>query len=158
MAKESKYTKKVLEEAVSLSTSINGVLRFFNLKITGSNHSYLSKKIRENKISTKHFINYKENLKPGFNKHSKESFINSLNENKTYTGTFILNKLISLNIKERMCEICNLKEWNNKEIPLEIDHINGCHEDNRLENLRLLCPNCHAQTDTYSGKKNKTPL
>jgi len=58
---------------------------------------------------------------------------------------------------EHICKICNLKEWNSKPIPLEIDHINGIHNDNRIENLQFICPNCHAQTDTYKGKniKNK---
>jgi len=58
---------------------------------------------------------------------------------------------------EHICKICNLKEWNSKPIHLEIDHINGIHNDNRIENLQFICPNCHAQTDTYKGKniKNK---
>ena len=50
------------------------------------------------------------------------------------------------------CDICKLITWNDKEISLQLDHINGVNDDNRLENLRLLCPNCHSQTDTYAGK------
>lgn len=53
---------------------------------------------------------------------------------------------------EERCMICKLDKWNNKPIPLEIDHINGKHFDHRLDNLRFLCPNCHAQTNTYKGK------
>ena len=53
------------------------------------------------------------------------------------------------------CTVCTLNTWNNKSIPLEIDHINGIHSDNRIENLRFICPNCHAQTDTYKGKNIK---
>ena len=50
------------------------------------------------------------------------------------------------------CSVCQLSEWNGKPIPLEIDHIDGCHSNNSYENLRAICPNCHAQTDTYKGK------
>lgn len=58
-------------------------------------------------------------------------------------------------LKERKCEICNLSEWMNKLIPLELDHIDGNHFNNNLKNLRILCKNCHAQTDTYGFKKRK---
>lgn len=56
---------------------------------------------------------------------------------------------------EHRCVQCKLTEWNGQPIPIQIDHINGDHWDNRLENLRFLCPNCHAQTDTYCGKNTK---
>jgi hypothetical protein len=57
---------------------------------------------------------------------------------------------------EEKCSICNLSNWMNNKIPLEIDHINGVHTDNTITNLRFICPNCHAQTDTYKGKNKKT--
>lgn len=50
------------------------------------------------------------------------------------------------------CSICGLDEWNSKPMPLEIEHKNGNSEDNSAENLSVICPNCHAQTDTYKGK------
>ena len=61
-------------------------------------------------------------------------------------------RLIRQGIKESKCEICLNTEWKNKPIPLELDHINGDRYDNRLDNLRILCPNCHAQTPTYCSK------
>lgn len=56
---------------------------------------------------------------------------------------------------EYKCSCCGIAEWNNNSLTLELDHINGNNKDHRLENLRLLCPNCHSQTATYKSKNNK---
>lgn len=64
-------------------------------------------------------------------------------------------RLLKDNLKQRMCENCNGKEWLGESMPLELHHINGDHFDNRLSNLQLLCPNCHALTNNYSGRKTK---
>jgi len=50
------------------------------------------------------------------------------------------------------CGECGISEWNNRKLALHLDHINGKNSDHRLENLRFLCPNCHSQTETYTGK------
>ena len=57
--------------------------------------------------------------------------------------------------KEQKCEKCGLTEWMGKPIVLQLDHINGDNRDNRIENLRLLCPNCHSQTETFCRKNRK---
>jgi transposase len=65
----------------------------------------------------------------------------------------IKNRIIKDNLIEYVCNECDLKDkWNGKKISLQLDHVNGVNDDNRLENLRFLCPNCHSQTDTYSAK------
>jgi len=53
------------------------------------------------------------------------------------------------------CGMCGIDEWNNKKLSLHLDHINGVNDDHRLENLRFLCPNCHSQTETYTGRNKK---
>jgi hypothetical protein len=66
-------------------------------------------------------------------------------------------KLIREGVKEHCCESCGLREWLGKPIPLELDHIDGDHTNNALKNIRVLCCNCHAQTDNWRGKKKKKP-
>jgi len=65
---------------------------------------------------------------------------------------YVKNVLLVKGIKEYKCEGCGITEWNGKEITMELDHINGNNRDNRLKNLRFLCPNCHSQTDTWRGR------
>lgn len=61
-------------------------------------------------------------------------------------------KGILLSEQGNKCSVCGLSEWMGKKIPIEIDHIDGNPENNKRENCRLICPNCHAQTDTYKGR------
>lgn len=66
-------------------------------------------------------------------------------------------RLFDAGIKTRRCESCGLSKWNGLPIPLALHHVNGERHDNRLENLQILCANCHGQTDTWSGRNNKRP-
>lgn len=67
--------------------------------------------------------------------------------------TFKLKKrLLSEGIMENKCNICGITDWNGKEISMQLDHIDGDSHNHKLENLRMICPNCHSQTDTYCGK------
>lgn len=75
-------------------------------------------------------------------------------ENCNHQRHVIRSYIIRHNMLPYKCAICGISEWNGKTLSLELDHINGINNDNRLENLRFLCPNCHSQTDTY-GARNK---
>ena len=70
-----------------------------------------------------------------------------------YYQTLKLKKrLVKDGIKKNVCEICNITEWNGKPISMQLDHIDGDSHNHKLENLRMTCPNCHSQTETYCGK------
>ena len=75
--------------------------------------------------------------------------------NTNINSSKLKKKLIDSGLKNEICECCGLTEWNGKPIPLQLHHINGDRTDNRIENLQILCPNCHAQTDNYCGKNTK---
>lgn len=69
-----------------------------------------------------------------------------------YPTSKITPRLIKEGLKIYKCEICNISEYNGKHISLELNHIDGDNSNHRLDNLELLCPNCHSQTDTYRSK------
>jgi hypothetical protein len=70
-----------------------------------------------------------------------------------YPTLKLKNRLVKEKILEYKCTHCGIFEWNKKDISLQLDHIDGNNHNHKLENLRLLCPNCHSQTDTWCGKK-----
>jgi hypothetical protein len=87
------------------------------------------------------------------NEKSIEDAITRHFQENTYPSNKWLRKAVKTYLNfEYKCSICFISNWNNKSIVLEIDHINGINSDNRAENLRYVCPNCHSQTSTYKGK------
>lgn len=142
-----KWTDNQLIEAVKSSVSISQVIRKIGLKSTSSgNHQTVRKRIDELKLSISHFS---ENVIGPCNR-LKKSTNDILVENSTYIGTSNLKKrLINEGLLKEECYECGITEWRDKKLSLQLDHKNGNNRDNRIENLRILCPNCHSQTTTY---------
>jgi hypothetical protein len=74
------------------------------------------------------------------------------NKHPQYNTGRVKRRLLETGLKEHKCEKCNLTEWNNVPIPLELNHIDGNRHNHHISNLEIICPNCHAQTDNYRGK------
>lgn len=155
--REGRNTDDDLREAVRSSESLAEVLRKLGLRAAGGNYDLLKRRIDALNLDTSHFngkawLRGKKN--PFVNERSLEEI---LVQDSTYVSTQNLKtRLIREGIFEHRCVSCGLDTWLDRKIPLEIDHINGDRRDNRLENLRLLCPNCHALTATYRGKNKKS--
>lgn len=149
-----KFSKEQLETAVKNSLSISEVCRKLGIVPRGGNYKTLKSKLTNYNISIIHFTGKGWNQGKRFKKFSKEySLEEALVKNSPYiNGNSLKKRLIRENILSYKCDTCKLDSWNRKFITLELDHINGINNDNRLSNLRLLCPNCHSQTQNFRGK------
>jgi len=147
------YSEKELREAVKTSTSIRQVLDKLNIVPAGGNYQTTNRRIQKLDIDISHFSGQAWNK--GRVIGPKRPIEEYLKENSVVQSFKLKNRLITEGLKQHKCECCGITEWMGKPTPIELDHINGNHHDNRLENLRILCPNCHAQTDTYRGKNKK---
>jgi hypothetical protein len=155
-----KPNKEEIQNAVIKSLSTAQVCRELNIKPSGGNYKTLKNKYIKYDIDISHFTGKGWNI-GNKNKPSKKKYnIDDILTNKvTYTSSNKLReRLILEGFKERKCEKCNLSEWFGEPIPLELNHINGNNLDNTLNNLEILCCNCHAKTDNWRGKNIKKNL
>lgn len=163
--KNVKYTKEVLENACLNATSIAEVLRRLNLKSVGGNYRHIGKLMAQYDI--KMGSNYKGSAwSKGLTSETNDS-IKKASQKQKYADkdVFVLNGPIIKSARLRQglldngikyeCSECKIDEWRNKKIRLHVDHKNGNPYDNRIKNLRFLCPNCHDQTDTWGKKTRK---
>lgn len=75
-------------------------------------------------------------------------------ENSKFSTRHVKYRLLEEGIKTWVCEECGVVDWNGKKLTLHLHHVNGNNKDHRIENLQILCPNCHSQTHNYAGKKS----
>ena len=145
-----RYTEEQFRNAIESSTSIRQVLSRLNLKEAGGNYQTVKKTIKYLDLDCSHFTGQSSNKGKKFDRRRP---IQDYLSNEYPIQSFKLKKrLFEEGYFEQKCYCCQNTKWNNKQIPLELEHKDGNHFNNELSNLTILCPNCHAQTSTYRGK------
>lgn len=155
MPAKRKRNNEKLVEALKTCRSIRQALIQAGLAPYGGNYVTARRLIRELNIDTSHMTGQGWNRGDimGLSLRNTIPLEQILVAASTYTNTSQLrSRLINSGIKKAACEVCGLTTWNGDKISLELNHINGDRSDHRIENLQVLCPNCHAQTDTYRGR------
>jgi Zn finger protein HypA/HybF involved in hydrogenase expression len=149
-----KWTDEQFIKAVRESFSYAQVLEKLNLKVAGSNYDTVKRKIKDLNLNMDHMTGQSWNTGIRYRKvQSPRPLEEILIEHSTCVNSNNLRKrLLKEGLKEYRCECCGRAEWLGKPIKLELHHINGVKDDLRIENLSVLCPNCHSFTDNYRGK------
>ena len=153
--KSKKWNDEQLIDAVENNFSIAGVIKTLGLICAGGNYYTIKNRIEELGLNTSHFTgkgwNIGERYRPIKQARPIEEIL--VNNSTFINSNHLRERLLESGLKEARCEYCGLTEWQGRPIRLEVHHINANHKDNRLENLQILCPNCHSLTDNYRGKQ-----
>jgi hypothetical protein len=148
-----RYTKEDLERIVPNCISTAQVLNELGIVSAGGNYHTIRKYMRLWGIDTSHFK--KQGWNGGMTFGPKRPIEEYLSNKRPMRSWKLKHRLLKDGLLEYRCSNCTLEVWLGKPIPLELHHIDGDSDNNALENLILLCPNCHALTDTYRGKNIK---
>ncbi|MFD9000583.1 HNH endonuclease signature motif containing protein [Streptomyces sp. NPDC059582] len=148
-----RWTREALQAAVSVSTNMCEVLRRLGLEVVGGHHTHISRRIKAYGIDTSHFRQPTRRGKP-WRPRTPEGLLVEQPEGhaRRIPSDRIKWAMTTSGMPER-CALCGIEAvWRGRPLPLEVDHVDGNWRDNRIENLRFLCPNCHSTTDSYRGR------
>ena len=151
------FTDDEFTVLVKKSNTYKEILSHFGLMNKGNNNNTLKNRISELKIDTSHIQNHNSFQKMILLNKLKEIQLDKVMvEHSSYCRGTLKKRLLREGLLKNECSICGQQpEWNGKPLVMILDHINGVSDDNRRENLRLVCANCNCQLDTHCGKQNK---
>lgn len=148
-------SKEDLLELVKTKDSVSDILRHFGYKPYTGMHRVLNQRCEEENIDLTD-IKSRGLIKRQKSHAQAIPLEDILVENSDYNTTHLKARLIKNNIIEEKCVKCGIgPQWQGERLSLVLDHINGKNNDHRKDNLRLLCPNCNSQTETFSGKNSQ---
>lgn len=143
------YTYEELAEAVRAARTYTDVLRELGLRVAGGNHASIRRAVERAGLDVTHF------RRPDPRPRTLRPLSEVLVRGSTYSRHLLKRRLFTGGLKQRRCELCGQgEEWRGGRMSLILDHVNGEHDDNRLENLRIVCPNCNATLDTHCGRRS----
>ncbi|UYQ62331.1 HNH endonuclease signature motif containing protein [Streptomyces peucetius] len=153
-----RWTQEVLAPVVAASTSMCDVLRRLGLDVVGGNHTHISRRVKALGLDTSHFVP-PARAGEARSRRTPQSLLSIQHPGsaRRIPSERLHGAMATLGVPER-CALCGTEPlWQGRPLPLEVDHVDGDWRNNRLENLRLLCPNCHSATDTYRGRAKSRP-
>lgn len=152
-----KLSEEELLLIVKTSYSLREVLIKSGLAPKGGNYKIMKNRLRLINADCSHFDkrNWRYGKKFPLEKTKPELIFRN---NSRATSYRVKQLLFEYKHKEKTCEVCGLREWLDRPIPLEVHHLDGNSHNNELQNLQILCPNCHSLTDNYRGKKLKKQI
>jgi hypothetical protein len=148
------WSEDDLRTAVSTSDSVSEVSRRLGYTPNGGVHRMLVARIRRLNLDTSHFTGM--GWARGRRLHGRTTPLSEvLVQGSTHSSSTLRRRLVAEGVLAARCAKCGMSEWRGQPLPLHLDHINGDHTDNRLENLRILCPNCHSITKTWCNRRGR---
>jgi hypothetical protein len=155
MSKPRKWDLADLPKIVEQSFSVREVIQRLGLIPAGGNYEQVQKFIKQLNLCTAHFKG-KGHLKGKTHTYTQRPVTDYTEKGVRIQSHKLKLRLLKEGIFTHRCNRCGITEWNGLPTPIELEHKDGNHHNNSLNNLELLCPNCHAQTDTYRGKNKRS--